>query len=209
VPGFGDQVDPAWLPMPINMPITFTARRLAVAGSLSDLNIIGLVTGSADFALTWVVADIDVDGHPATSSAGDRLASATVLTFALTNPALVLGRSDFGVTINAGTLAIAAVTAPTPASGADSRRWIAVNGTGLGVSLDLAGLVTADVQAGTGSIRVNKAQGVRSDTATRRAATRCMPRRWTGRRHSISTMMQSSAKPRTIASIPVRRCRRR
>jgi hypothetical protein len=56
-------VDPgANLNPAVAMPIAIRGKKLAVGGQLTSLNLFGLITGSADFALQTSVVDVDFDG---------------------------------------------------------------------------------------------------------------------------------------------------
>jgi hypothetical protein len=56
-------VDPgAALPDPTAIPITFRGSQLAVAGSISNVDPVRLLTGGADFSVTSQLVDVDLDG---------------------------------------------------------------------------------------------------------------------------------------------------
>jgi hypothetical protein len=153
-------VDPgAALPDPTPIPITFRGAQLAVAGSVTGLDLFGILTGGADFSVTTQLVDIDLDGL--TSTPDDRLNDARLLTFALSNLNLSLGTGGAGLTIGpGGTVGIATISAPTPAT--DNRTWTAVVGKDLAVSLNLPG-ITATVTGGT--LKINRASGALNGTA--------------------------------------------
>ncbi len=158
---YGGKVNPgATLPTPVNLTISYTNGLLAVAGALADLNIFGILTGSADFAIS--ISTINVT-TPA-------LTGATLLTLALTNVNLTVGVGSVGLTISAGNLGIAAITPPESASG-DTASWIAVDANDLAASINLGGFVTASVS--DVSVQLNHASG---DVAAGQAAS---PLDWT------------------------------
>jgi hypothetical protein len=135
----GTQVDPGQaLPLPVAMPIEYEDYYLGAAGSLVNLDILGLVQGSADFAMTRRLVKVE---DPDSASTLD----ASLLTFALSNP-MASAAVDFGITIGdadggSGTIGLAVVA---PQATTDTRRWMAVNSRDLAMSLNLAGLVTRD-----------------------------------------------------------------
>ena len=151
-------VDPgSGLPDPTAMPITLRGSQLAVAGSITGLNLFGILRGGADFAVSSQMVDIDFDGSASTTN--DRLTDASLVTFALSNLNLRLGTDEVGLQIGpGGTIGIASISAPTPATGTgtDDRTWTAVVGKDLAVSLDLPG-ITASVSAG--ALKINRASG--------------------------------------------------
>ena len=130
-------VDPgSGLPDPTAMPITFRGSQLAVAGSITGLNLFGILTGGADFSVTSQLVDIDFNGSATNTT--DRLNDASLVTFALSNLNLRLGTDTAGLQIGpGGTVGIASISAPAPATGtgADNRTWTAVVGKDLAVSL--------------------------------------------------------------------------
>jgi hypothetical protein len=163
-----DRVDPGQaLPTPVALPVVFTDERLAVAGRLENLSVLGLVTGSCDFALNQQLVAVDLDGNAATT--GDRLSEATLLTFSLSNPTLSVGPAGFGLQVTSGALGIAALAAPVPSAGTDDRRWLAATGKDIGMSLALTSLVTGSVtggrielndKSGTGASAINWAKAL-------------------------------------------------
>ena len=155
-------VDPgAALPNPTPIPITFRGSQLAVAGSISNVDLFGLLTGGADFSVTSQLVDLDLDGSGATTT--DQLNDASLVTFALTALNLRLGTSTVGLQIGpGGTVGIASIAAPVPASGTDGRSWTAVVGKDLAVSLSIPG-ITGSVTSG--SLKINRANGQFSPVA--------------------------------------------
>ncbi len=158
---YAGQVNPgATLPTPVNLTISYTNGLLAVAGALADLNIFGILTGSADFAISISTVNVTT---PA-------LTGATLLTLALTNVNLTVGVGSVGLTISAGNLGIAAIMPPESASG-DTASWIAVDADDLAAAIILGGFVTASVS--DVSVQINQATG---DVAAGQAAS---PLNWT------------------------------
>ena len=149
-------VDPGKTLIPaVPMPIKMRGQKLAIGGRLTGLDIFGILTGDADFALETKLVDVDFDGSAATTS--DRLDDASLLTFGLSNLDLDIGFAGQGLHIGGGSLGIAILKAKAAVSPAvDDRSWSAVTGTGLVLSLTLPG-VTGSVTAG--SVRINRAAG--------------------------------------------------
>ena len=71
-----------------------------------------------------------------------------------------MGATGFGLEITGGELGIAAIEAPTPQSGTDSRYWIAVDGMNLAATLAIGSSITATVSSL--SIQLNQAGGTSS-----------------------------------------------
>ena len=136
--------DPADQLSVAGVAIDLTDDKTVVAGDLTNLNIADLVTGSAHFEVTKQTIHVTQGGSVA----------ATLMTFGLSSLNLTVGTSTFGVTINSGSVAIAAIT-PTDTS--DTRRWLGVRGTELGATLNLGGFVTATLQHV--EVRVNRFSG--------------------------------------------------
>ena len=159
-------VDPgAGLPEPSPLPIVFRGSQLAVSGSIVGLDLFGILTGGADFAVTSQLVDVDLDGSAATTS--DRLDDASLVTFALSNLNLRLGTDEVGLQIGpGGSLGIASISAPVPATGADDRILDRRVGKDLAVSLDLPG-ITASVTGG--ALKINRVSGEAHTAAARPA----------------------------------------
>ena len=147
-------------------PLTQTGGGFAVDGELADLDILGLMTGSARFALSQDTVDVELAG--AGFGSGD-LDDATLLTFAISldeatpeapeTRQLTVGVPGFGVVISDGTVHLAFLkpkAPPTPAGATDNRTWTVVEASNLGATLSLPG-ITASV-SGVG-IQVNTASG--------------------------------------------------
>src|SRR5207253_8327015 len=81
-------------------PINLTTDQVFVSGDLTSLNIANLVSGSAHFEVTKQTIHVNQGGST----------EATLLTFGLSNLNLNVGTDTFGVTINGGSIAIAAIT---------------------------------------------------------------------------------------------------
>ena len=145
--------------------ITLAANEtFSVSGELANLDVLGIVTGSADFALKRSVVDIDLDGSTATTT--DQLNDANMLMFALTDLSLSVGGGGAGLSIGpGGTLGIVAIKAPVPTTAGvtDNRSWTAITGKDLAFSLTIPG-VTATVSGV--SLRINKASGQRIASGT-------------------------------------------
>ena len=122
----------------MSLPIDFNRAELAMSGSLTGLNVFNLIQGSANFALSDTGVNV--------ATGGSTLDGATLIQVGLSNIQASVGAGGFGLTVTGGDLGLAIITAPAPATGTDSRYWIAVNGSGLAASLALGG-VTASVQS--------------------------------------------------------------
>ena len=135
---YGATIDPgASLPTPVAMPITFsgTSPSLQFSGALTDLNIDGLINGSANFGLS--VTKVDLTG-------GNTVTGGTLIMVALSN----LQASGLGFQASGGDIGVAVIEPPTATN--DTRYWLAVDGMGLSASLDLG----SDISVSTGSANV-------------------------------------------------------
>ena len=154
--GAGDLVDPGDLlstpTAPVTMPIQFTAPLLAFGGSLTSLNIYNLITGSANFAISQTTVNAKIGGTT--------LTGATLLTVGLSDLQAGTGTAGFGLTVSGGDIGIAVLEAPMPATGTDTRYWLAVDGSNLAATLSLGGFLTAAVSNVT--IEINQAGGTSS-----------------------------------------------
>ena len=131
---------------------SFTGAEQSAAGELVNLDVLGLLQGGAKFAVSRRDVSATVDGGAPIN--------ATLLTLWLSLEDagdayfLRVGAAGFGLQIDEGEVLVAAL-APTLAT--DTRRWVAVQATGLAASLTLP-LVTADLSAV--SVELNRASGV-------------------------------------------------
>ncbi len=138
-------------PPPINFGPT---AQITVSGTLTNLNVFNLVKGSASFEFSEM--------SPVTvAQGGSSVTGATLITLGLYNISASAATGGFGLTIanspgDVGYLGLAIIEPPAPASGTDSRYWIAVDSEYLMASLALGG-VTATVT--DLSVSVNKAGG--------------------------------------------------
>ena len=135
-----------------------------MSGELQNLDIFGLVTGGADFALKSQLVDVDLDGDR-NAATGEQLNDAALMMFALSDLDLTVGFGGDGLQIDGGTLGLAVIKAPTPAAGAgtDNRSWVALSGHDLDFTLVLPG-ITADVDDVT--LKINRASGQRTPPPT-------------------------------------------
>ena len=86
-------VDPgAALSPPVAMPVTVRGEQMAVSGTLTNLNVFDVITGSANFALVTQQVDVDLDGI----AGGETLNDATLLTLGLTSLNLSVGAGGDG-----------------------------------------------------------------------------------------------------------------
>ena len=179
-------------PAPAGLPTTLSGAQLSAAGSIVDLNIFGLLTGAARFAIASRTVAADVDGTPGFSAATD-LSNATLVTLWLSldevsgDPnvySLAVGGPGFGLAIADGSVFVAALA---PSAASDARRWIGVQASGLHASLTLPA-VTAIVDAV--AVDLNRASGAgasaaRLDHRRRHARRRRRVRRDPGQRHRL------------------------
>ncbi len=140
--------------------IDATTDGTAVSGDLTGLDILGLLQGSAHFSLTRDVVDATVPAGTGTAV----LTGASLLTFTLDlgtaadTKLLQVGTDGMGLTISAGTLKIAALSAKTPTAPAtDTRSWLAIDASGLAASIALPGDISAAVANVV--VQVNRASG--------------------------------------------------
>ncbi len=148
----------------VSLPVNFTSGELSLAGSLSSLNVFGVITGSAGFALSESTID-------SAANATVPLAGATLITVALDNLSVSAGSDGFGISLSGGDLGIAVVKAPTPTQSGvtDNRYWIAVVGSNFTASLAIGSFASASL---TGlSVSVNTAGGQEVNGTTTTAAT--------------------------------------
>ncbi|HKI92395.1 MAG TPA: hypothetical protein VJ986_08830, partial [Gaiellaceae bacterium] len=147
---------------PAGLP-TFTGAELSAAGELVNLNILGLLTGAARFAISKQTVAANVDGTAGFSPTTD-LQGASLVTLWLglgdttTDPTnayyLRVGVPGFGIQIDNGSLFVAALA---PAATTDSRRWVGVEASGLGAALAVP-LVSGTIS--NVNVALNKASGV-------------------------------------------------
>ena len=141
-------------------PIELTTDKLAVAGDLATLSIAGLVNGSAHFEITKQTVDVNLDDDPLTAE----LEAATLITIGLSEIELSIGTADFGVAITGGAIQVAAlapkpptITAPGTPAPSDARRWLAVQASGIGASLNAGDLLSAALE--DVALEINQASG--------------------------------------------------
>jgi hypothetical protein len=113
-----------------------------VSGSLTNLDLAGLVTGSADFSVGKRLVDATTPEGLATG--------ASLLTLSLSNLHLNAGTDAFGITLTGGSVTVASLAA-------GARRWLGVYATGLGGSLTLGSVASATVSGVT--LQTNTATG--------------------------------------------------
>ncbi len=163
-------VDPGQSLTPVvSLPITDAAPAFTISATGAQVNIFNLLVGTANFGLSRSTTNLSFTGAVPASVVG-----ATLIEVALTNLHLSVGTSGFGLTINGGDIGVVAVRAPAPATGTDSRYWVAVDATGLSVSLALGTSFTASVS--NIAVQINQAGGSYVNGATTLAAA---PLDWT------------------------------
>ena len=119
-----------------------TTQQVSVSGSIDNLQLLDLLSGSAKFSVASDTVDADVDGDGTKD-----LDDVKLLRLGLTELNLKIGVANAGFTLS-GSLAIAALAAT------DARRWIAVQASNVGGSLTLP-----DVEAvlSAGRVDLNRA----------------------------------------------------
>ncbi|MDX6411750.1 MAG: hypothetical protein QOE91_1266, partial [Gaiellaceae bacterium] len=130
-----------------------TTAGTSIAGTLTGLNVLDLLTGSAGFAIDTELVNADLDGDGVAD-----LHAASLVTFGLTDLHLTAGVGDYGLAITAGEIRVAALAPAAPTSGTDSRRWLAVQASGLAGTMTLGTLLTASASAV--GVQLNRAGGV-------------------------------------------------
>ena len=138
--------------------IEFTDAFQAVSGT-AVVDIFGFIAGSAAFDYSSRSVDVDLDGV-----AGAELIGATLSTLELTitSPVTVGPTDGVHLSVSAGTLAVAALSAPTPtAPVTDDRHWTGVVASG--VSASLLGVDGLTLAVTGGSFKFNSASGAYSD----------------------------------------------
>ncbi len=168
---FGALVDPGanLSPAPSqSIAITAAAGGFALSGNLTALNVFNILTGSATFVLTESKVSV-VQGTTT-------LTGATLLTLGLSNLAASAGAGGFGVSVSGGDLGLAYIEAPKPATGTDTRYWIAVTGANLAASLSLGANISAMISSI--SAQINQAGGTYTSGASGAAAVPAVPLNW-------------------------------
>src|SRR5205807_994082 len=120
---------------------TLSGEFAQIAGSLTNLNVADLVSGSADFVITR---------EPVKLSGAD----ASLLAVELSNLSLRVGTADVYASITGSSLSVFALSLQP----SDGKSYLAVTASGLGGSLHVGSVASADF-AGV-SLKVNKASGV-------------------------------------------------
>ena len=146
----------------MDLSVTQRGDSLAISGSLDELEIFDFITGSANFAVTRRLVDVDLDGDgDAYTGIALQLDNAGLLTFALDQLVVSIpAGGGGGLSVTSGQLGIAILSAPL-ASGADTRSWTAVTGKDIGIELAVDGISAVVTQ---GSVLLNQAAGDRSGT---------------------------------------------
>ena len=154
-------VDPgSILPTPVPLGITYRGEPLAIAGKLTGISMFdGFVTGSADFEIESGIVAVDLPG-----TAPDP-ASPSLLRLGLSNAALTIGDpAGVNVLFSNASLALASLKAGTPATGSDTRQWLALKGT-IGLAT-INGLPTElDLEVKSLTVEINRASGLHKTAA--------------------------------------------
>ena len=120
-----------------SLMVQSTGDEFTVTGTLTDLNIDNALNLSATFAVSDQTVDARVGGAT--------LTGATLLTIGLSGVTAATSSGGFGISVGGGSIGLAILEPAVPASGTDSRYWLAVVASGLSGSLSLGG-VSASVQ---------------------------------------------------------------
>ncbi|HVP75835.1 MAG TPA: hypothetical protein VMS63_07420, partial [Gaiellaceae bacterium] len=137
-----------WALLPVNPLGPLSGDQLSAEGTLENLSIFGILSGSAHVSFARQTVDVQLSG-------GTILQGATLVSFSLGlggGNTLQAGVPGFGLTVTDGTLLVAAIA---PAASSDGRRWIAVQGNGLAATLTIPGITATvsslDVSFNTGT----------------------------------------------------------
>ena len=103
-----------------------------VSGSLDELNIADLVSGSADFSVSKQLVDVDLPDVQ-----GADLVGAELLGITLSDLHLSVGTADVGLQVTSGSIAVGILSAApsTTAGVTDTRGWLGIAAHDLGGSL--------------------------------------------------------------------------
>ena len=169
------------------------ATPFAVSGTLSNLAIAGFVSGSATFTVSESTINVTVGGVT--------LTGATLLTLGLGSLNLNVGSaSGPHFSITGGSLAIAALSAPTPGAGTDTRSWLGVIGAITSASL-VSGIPDVGLTVDDLTLRINEANGAYTNGSTVAAAALD----WTTALdlNTNGTFGESPADQLTVGGIPI------
>ena len=120
----------------------------SVSGSLTGVNVAGVLTGAAEFNVTKESVSVNDDGDTGTPAV-----SSVLLAVLLSNLSLRIGIADVFVSVTSGTVNVYSASPVV----ADGRSWLAVDASGIGGSLQLGSLASATVSNGV--IRINRVTG--------------------------------------------------
>ena len=120
----------------------------SVSGSLTDVDVAGILTGAADFSVTKEAVSLNDDGDSGTPAV-----AATLLAVVLSSLDLRVGGADVYATVTGGDLGVYSAAPDT----ADGRSWLAVDASGLGGSLHLGTVGTSTLSSVL--VRFNRAAG--------------------------------------------------
>ena len=160
------------------------ALSITVQGDIDGLNILDALQGGLQFELGRQLVNVDLNNDSAVDLHGAQL-----LSFGLnldeaqpTDPEtrfLRIGASDYALTIQDGSIAVALLSAPTPTTvGAiDTRRWVAVEAHGLSGSLVLGTFASAS--ASGIDVFLNSASGAFDPNGSGTTLTLATPLNWT------------------------------
>ena len=167
---------------------------LSVSGTLTDLSIAnGLITGSSTFTVSESTINVTVGGTT--------LTGAELLTLGLGSLNLSVGSaSGPHFSITGGSLAVAALAAPTPSAGTDTRSWLGVIGAVTSASL-VSGIPDLTLTVTSLTLRLNQASG----TYTNGTSVDAAPLDWTTALdlNTNGTFGETPEDQLTVGSIPI------
>jgi hypothetical protein len=181
-----------------------------VAGQLDSLDIAGIVSGSAAFAISRRTVAVNLDTDNATAE----LIGATLFTVGLSDLQLRIGTADAGFAITDGVVAIATLSVPrATAPTTDTRSWTTIQASRLAGTLNVADLVTAtltDVRLDINRFAGQRVAGTTTTPATVLNWTTAFDSTATGRsaRRRPTRCSSRRSAPRRSAPCPAHRCRR-
>ena len=140
--------------------IALAAGGFSLSGSLASLSIANLINESwtgmsvPGFSLSESTVDVAFAGGGTPD-----LTDASLFEIGLTNISVSTGSSSFGVELSSGSLGIAVLEPAAPATGTDSRYWLAISASGLAASLTLGGAGAVSASVSNAMLAINSSGG--------------------------------------------------
>ncbi|HEV7132735.1 MAG TPA: hypothetical protein VGN27_03260, partial [Gaiellaceae bacterium] len=128
--------------------IDLSSPGTTVSGTLSNVNVANVLSGSTGFSVTDQAVKLNDDGNSGTTAI-----DATLLAVTLTGLQLRVGTADVYASVTGGPLSLYSVAPTAP----DGRSWLAVDGSGLGGSIHLGTLASGTLSALL--VRLNRVTG--------------------------------------------------